>query len=203
MAPTVVEACLAAGCHYIDTTGEQDWVLLRAGETGATNSRRRACCSRPVSRRCTRPARSRPTSASKRRASIRSTSWCCGRDFPTYASTQTIFTILKANWYYLEQNKYVAVGADGQLSRSSFPASTRLRSPCRGAELRIRSGSRTIRACPTCKAARRRASQRDVMEGVVATQKMVEEQIKPLPPDAAGSRAGRDRGIGAGDHAAS
>src|ERR1700736_3727843 len=23
----VAEACLAAGCHYIDTTGEQDWVL--------------------------------------------------------------------------------------------------------------------------------------------------------------------------------
>ncbi len=29
------------------------------------------------------------------------------RGFPTYASTQTIFTILKARWYYLEQNKYV------------------------------------------------------------------------------------------------
>jgi len=26
---------------------------------------------------------------------------------PTYASTQTIFTILKANWYYLVQNKFV------------------------------------------------------------------------------------------------
>src|SRR5882757_1967612 len=26
--PEVVEACLAAGCHYSDTTGEQDWVLL-------------------------------------------------------------------------------------------------------------------------------------------------------------------------------
>ncbi|MFX6876760.1 DUF5938 domain-containing protein, partial [Acinetobacter baumannii] len=29
------------------------------------------------------------------------------KGFPTYASTQTIFTILKANWYYLEQNKFV------------------------------------------------------------------------------------------------
>ena len=25
---------------------------------------------------------------------------------PTQASTQTIFTILKADWYYLEQNQY-------------------------------------------------------------------------------------------------
>ena len=29
------------------------------------------------------------------------------KGFPTYASTQTIFTILKASWYYLEQNKFV------------------------------------------------------------------------------------------------
>ena len=29
------------------------------------------------------------------------------KGFPTYASTQTIFTILKADWYYLEQNQYV------------------------------------------------------------------------------------------------
>jgi hypothetical protein len=25
--PEVVEASLAAGCHYLDTTGEQDWLL--------------------------------------------------------------------------------------------------------------------------------------------------------------------------------
>src|SRR2546430_13102711 len=30
--PEVVEACLAAGCHYSDTTGEQDWVLLARSE---------------------------------------------------------------------------------------------------------------------------------------------------------------------------
>ena len=24
----VVEACLAAGCHYLDTTGEQDWLIV-------------------------------------------------------------------------------------------------------------------------------------------------------------------------------
>ena len=26
--PEVVEACLAAGCHYTDTTGEQDWLIV-------------------------------------------------------------------------------------------------------------------------------------------------------------------------------
>ena len=29
------------------------------------------------------------------------------KGFPTYASTQTIFAILQAKWYYLEQNKFV------------------------------------------------------------------------------------------------
>ena len=29
------------------------------------------------------------------------------KGFPTYASTQTIFTILKAKWYYMEQKKFV------------------------------------------------------------------------------------------------
>ena len=38
--PEVVEACLAAGCHYTDTTGEQDWVItlrraLRRGKFAA------------------------------------------------------------------------------------------------------------------------------------------------------------------------
>ncbi len=31
--------------------------------------------------------------------------------FPTYASTQTIFAILKADWFYLVNNEYVAVGS--------------------------------------------------------------------------------------------
>jgi hypothetical protein len=40
------------------------------------------------------------------------------RGFPTYASTQTIFTILKANWYYLVQNKFVEWdAAPAQLAR--------------------------------------------------------------------------------------
>jgi len=32
---TVVEACLTAGCHYFDTTGETDWMTLLKKEFGA------------------------------------------------------------------------------------------------------------------------------------------------------------------------
>ncbi|MDM0018747.1 DUF5938 domain-containing protein [Variovorax saccharolyticus] len=33
--PEVVQACLAAGCHYTDTTGEQDWLITLDQEYGA------------------------------------------------------------------------------------------------------------------------------------------------------------------------
>ena len=33
--PEVVEACLAAGVHYIDTTGEQDWLITCDEQYGA------------------------------------------------------------------------------------------------------------------------------------------------------------------------
>ncbi|MBS0448394.1 MAG: saccharopine dehydrogenase NADP-binding domain-containing protein [Proteobacteria bacterium] len=33
--PEVVQACLAAKCHYTDTTGEQDWLILLDNEYGA------------------------------------------------------------------------------------------------------------------------------------------------------------------------
>src|SRR6185295_9178340 len=33
--PEMVEACLATGCHYTDTTGEQDWIMLAKEDWGA------------------------------------------------------------------------------------------------------------------------------------------------------------------------
>ncbi|WP_018155947.1 DUF5938 domain-containing protein [Demetria terragena] len=35
LGPAVVEACLAAGCHYTDTTGEQDWLITCDEKYGA------------------------------------------------------------------------------------------------------------------------------------------------------------------------
>ena len=35
LGPTVVEACLKAGTHYLDTTGEQDWLITCDEEYGA------------------------------------------------------------------------------------------------------------------------------------------------------------------------
>ncbi len=77
----VVEAALAAGCHYTDTTGEQDWVLDVQAKFGDQFAER-GCCCLPASPRCTPPARSRRTSRSRRRGWTHSTFWCCGRVFP-------------------------------------------------------------------------------------------------------------------------
>ena len=58
-----------------------------ATSSTAPHSPTPACCSRPASRRCTPPARSRRRSAWRRPGSTRSTSRCFWKGFPTNAST--------------------------------------------------------------------------------------------------------------------
>ena len=104
--PEVVEACLAAGCHYTDTTGEQDWVLLAQERWGAKFAAKELLLAPNVAQMYT-------TGEIAANMCLETPGldtldilvlW---KGFPTYASTQTIFTILKAKWYYLVQNKFV------------------------------------------------------------------------------------------------
>ncbi len=74
----VVQACLAAKCHYTDTTGEQDWLITLDQEYGGQASPLPACCCRRVWRRCTPPARSPRSCASRPPAWTRWTSPCSG-----------------------------------------------------------------------------------------------------------------------------
>jgi short subunit dehydrogenase-like uncharacterized protein len=176
----VVEACLAAGCHYSDTTGEQDWVMHCEREWGERFAEKSLLLA--------------PNLAQMYTTGEIAANLCLehpGMDtldilafwkgFPTYASTQTIFTILKADWYYLEQNKYerwdvtaraevavpgqhevaIAVPWGGTAHPIWFKRDPRV-STCR-----VMGG----------------VLARPVMEGVVATTQMVKEQIMPLPPE--------------------
>jgi saccharopine dehydrogenase-like NADP-dependent oxidoreductase len=110
---TVVEAALNAGCHYMDTTGEQDWVLDVQEKFGDKYQEKGLLLSPGIAQMYT-------TGEIAANIALETPGldtldilvlW---KGFPTYASTQTIFTILKANWYYLEQNKYCACIAVGR-----------------------------------------------------------------------------------------
>src|SRR6266536_1006495 len=103
--PEVVEAALAAGCHYVDTTGEQDWVLQAQSGWGDKFAGHGLLLSPGVAQMYT-------TGEIAANICLETPGLdtldilVLSKGFPTYPSMQTIFTILKANWYYLEQNQY-------------------------------------------------------------------------------------------------
>jgi short subunit dehydrogenase-like uncharacterized protein len=178
--PEVVEASLAAGCHYLDTTGEQDWLLDAQSRWGEGFREKGLLLSPGVAQMYT-------TGEIAANVCLEHPGldtldilvlW---KGFPTYASTQTIFTILKADWYYLEQNQYVPWNP-GTTFEIQVPGQhqTALALPWGGTchPVWFKDDPRVA----NCKVAGG-VFAREVMEGVVATQKMVEEQIKTLPRD--------------------
>lgn len=179
-APVVVEAALAAGCHYIDTTGEQDWAMLAQERWGAQFAARGLLLAPGV-------AQMYVTGEIAANICLETPGidtldiLALWKGFPTYSSTQTIFTVLKAKWYYLEQNKFVEwnttahfeVGVPGQHESAIVV-------PWGGATHPV--WFKNDPRVANCRALGGVFS-RDVMQGVVATQQMVEDQIKPLPLD--------------------
>jgi short subunit dehydrogenase-like uncharacterized protein len=175
----VVEACLAVGAHYTDTTGEQDWVLAAQEQWGAAFAAKGLLLSPGIAQMYT-------TGEIAANIALETPGldtldilvlW---KGFPTYASTQTIFTILKAKWYYLENNKYVEwdhastfeVVVPGQHQ-------TALALPWGGTSHPV--WFKNDPRVSTCKVAGG-VFAREVMQGVVETGKMFEEKIRPLPP---------------------
>ncbi len=181
--PEVVEAALAAGCHYLDTTGEQDWVMHAAATWGAKFAAKGLLLAPSIAQMYT-------TGEIAANIALETPGldtldilvlW---KGLPTSASTQTIFTILNADWFYLEQNKYLQwdltstfeVNVPGQHEHAiavpwggtSHPVW--FKNDPRVANVRAIGG----------------VLNRTIMEGVVATVKMVDEQIKTLPADEQG-----------------
>jgi len=176
----VVEACSRAGCHYLDTTGEQDWVLEAKTKWSQKFADKGLLLSPGVAQMYT-------TGEIAAQICLETPGvdtldilvlWS---GLPTTASTQTIFTILKAKWYYLEQKQYkewplnqtFEVNVPGQHSTAlalpwggtSHPVW--FKDDPRVANVKVAAG----------------VFAREVMQGVVATVKMYEDNIKPLPID--------------------
>ncbi|WP_433733491.1 DUF5938 domain-containing protein [Nocardia sp. CA-129566] len=111
----VVRACVAAGTHYLDTTGEQDWLIDCDEQYGAEMAARGLLLAPGVAQMYT-------TGEIAANICLETPGldtldiqvfW---KGFPTVASTKTILVnaaLSKA--YYLEQNQYVEWPADGGL----------------------------------------------------------------------------------------
>jgi NAD(P)-dependent dehydrogenase (short-subunit alcohol dehydrogenase family) len=176
----VAQAALNAGCHYLDTTGEQNWVMDardRYGEEYAAKGLLLA------------PSTSYMHQVSDIAANIALETagidsleiLCLFSGTPTFASTQSIFTILMADHYYLEENSY----------RQWAPASsynvhvpgyhdTFLALPWGGSAHPVwwKDDPRVVNA-----RALSGVFDQPLMHNVAGMAKKFEEEIKPLPPE--------------------
>lgn len=174
----VVEACLAAGVHYTDTNGEQNWMMEAEKRWGAKFAAANLLLAPGIAQMYT-------TGEIAANLCLETTGldtldilvlW---KGFPTYASTQTIFSILTADFFYLEQKQYVQwspfakaeVIVPGQhavamaLPWGGTAHPVWFRNDPRVANCRAMGG----------------VFERTVMEGVVQITSVVEEKIKKLP----------------------
>ncbi|MCU1661469.1 MAG: hypothetical protein JWR58_1534, partial [Pseudonocardia sp.] len=179
--PEVVEAALAAGCHYTDTTGEQDWLIEAQTHWGKGFADAGLLLSPCIAQMYT-------TSEIAANIALETPGldaldilvlW---KGLPTFASTQTIFTILKADWFHLVNNEYVAW--DHQATRECVVPgqhATALTVPWGGMAHPVWFKNDPRVATVTATGG---VLDRAVMDGVVATTGMFEEQIRPLEPAA-------------------
>jgi hypothetical protein len=180
--PEAVEACLAAGVHYTDTNGEQNW-MMHAQETWGDKFAAKNLLLAPGIAQMYTTGEIAANICLENPGLDTLDILVLWKGFPTYASTQTIFSILTANFYYLEQNKYVQWSPTAK-SEVIVPGQheTAMALPWGGTAHPV--WFKNDPRVANCKA-QGGVFARAVMEGVVQIAAVVEEQIKPLPKDQA------------------
>ncbi len=175
-----VEACLAAGVHYTDTNGEQNW-MLHAEKTWGEKFAKKGLLLAPGIAQMYTTGEIAANICLETPGLDSLDILVLWKGFPTYASTQTIFSILTADFFHLEQKQYVQW------------------SPYAKAEVVVPGQHATAMALPwggtahpvwfkndprvaNCKAMGG-VFERTVMEGVVQIVGVVEEQIKKMPKE--------------------
>ncbi len=104
--PEVVEACLAAGVHYIDTTGEQDWLITCDEKWGADFAAKGLLLSPGIAQMYTTGEIAAQLCLEKPGLDTLDIAVFWGGS-PTIASTLTILVnAALAGAFYLEQNQY-------------------------------------------------------------------------------------------------
>lgn len=179
--PAAVEAAFAVGAHYTDTTGEQDWILDARERWGAAFAEKGLLLSPGIAHMYT-------TGEIAANIALEGGGFdtldilVLWKGLPTYASTQTIFTILKADWFYLEENKLVEWDHTSRFE-VAVPGYHEL-----GVAVPWGGMSHPIWFQHDPRVSNVRSIggvfNRAVMDNVGLTVKMFEEQIKPLEPAA-------------------
>jgi short subunit dehydrogenase-like uncharacterized protein len=117
----VVQACLAAGCHYTDTTGEQDWLITLDEQFGAQFAAAGLLLSPGLAQMYTTGEIAAQLCLETPGLDTLDIAVFWGGS-PTIASTQTILVnAAMAKAYYLEQNRYVEWPADAGLYSLAIP----------------------------------------------------------------------------------
>jgi short subunit dehydrogenase-like uncharacterized protein len=178
---TVIEAALAAGCHYVDTGGEAPWVR-RVRETWHDRFAEAGLLVAPATAYMSATAETAIRVAQEHAPGIDTIEvLSMFRGFPTYGSTQTIFGQLQWESFYLEQNEYVewppvttieavipgTFQTQLALPWGGFPHPAWFKDDPRIANVQAFGG----------------ILNRQIMETVVAGQRDYQEKIRPLPPE--------------------
>jgi short subunit dehydrogenase-like uncharacterized protein len=117
----VVEACIATGCHYLDTTGEQDW-LIRCDEVYGQRMADKGLLLAPSVAQMYTTGEIAAGLCLETPGLDTLDILVFWKGLPTIASTRTILVnaaLSKA--HYLEQNEYVEWPADGGLYNVTVP----------------------------------------------------------------------------------
>jgi short subunit dehydrogenase-like uncharacterized protein len=117
----VVEACINTGCHYLDTTGEQDWLIVCDEEYGPRMAAKGLLLAPGIAQMYTTSEIAAQLCLEKPGVDTLDilVFW---KGTPTVASTRTILVnacLSKA--YYLEQNQYAEWPADAGLYDVAIP----------------------------------------------------------------------------------
>jgi short subunit dehydrogenase-like uncharacterized protein len=176
--PRVIEAALKAGCHYLDISGEQTWIREVAEKWGPQFAAR-GLLAAPATAFMSAVSDAAARSCLELGAVDTLEILTMFKGVPTFGSTQTIFAVIQTDALYLEQNQYktwpratrydVVVPGSIQtqlaLAWGGFPHPVWYKDHPQVANVRSFGG----------------LLDRPIMEGVAATEKMFEEQIRPLP----------------------
>jgi short subunit dehydrogenase-like uncharacterized protein len=117
----VVQACLAAKCHYTDTTGEQDWLITLEQEYGAKFAHANRLLSPGIAQMYTTGEIAAQLCLETPGLDTLDIAVFWGGS-PTIASTQTILVnAAMAKAYFLQQNEYVEHQPDAGLYNLAIP----------------------------------------------------------------------------------